>query len=142
MPEENQDVRWKQRFQSFRMAFEQLRIAVETQKSRELSDLEKQGLIKAFEFTHEIAWKTLKDFLEARGQTGIYGSRDATRAAFAAELIRDGDAWMEMIESRNLSSHTYNLFVANKVAASVADSYFQQFEHLAVDMQKLTELQP
>ena len=76
---------------------------------RDLSDLERQGLIQAFELTHELAWNTLKDFLAARGSSEkLYGSRDATRAAFAAELIEDGEAWMMMIEHRNESSHTYN----------------------------------
>jgi len=79
------DIRWIQRFQNFKRAFQQLSAAVELAEERDLSDLEQQGLIQAFEFTHELAWNTLKDFLEAHGTTvRIYGSRDATREAFAA----------------------------------------------------------
>ena len=98
-------------------------------KARELSDLERQGLIQAFEFTHELAWNTLKDFLTARGNSDkLYGSRDATRAAFAAELIADGEAWMKMIEHRNETSHTYNDDVAGKIMAAVQTLYVPAFE--------------
>jgi nucleotidyltransferase substrate binding protein (TIGR01987 family) len=58
-------------------------------------------VIQAFEFTHELAWNTLKDFLESCGEAGIYGSKDATRKSFAAGLIEDGETWMDMIQSRN-----------------------------------------
>ena len=76
---QNPDVRWRQRLQSFRKAFGQLSKAAAIAEGRELSELERQGLIKAFEFTHELAWKTMKDFLESRGTTKLYGSKDATR---------------------------------------------------------------
>ena len=135
---QNPDIRWKQRFQSFRKAFLQLFKAVEITKNRDLSDLEKQGLIQAFEFTHELAWKTLKDFLESRGEGDLYGSRDVTRRAFAAGLIEDGETWMEMIQSRNRSSHTYNETVANGIAAAVTADYadaFGRFEKRFLDLE-------
>lgn len=124
---ENPDVRWKQRFHSFLKAFAQLSGAVKVAEERGLSELEKQGLIQAFEFTHELAWKTLKDFLENRGDTGIYGSKDATRKAFAAGLIEDGEIWMEMIQNRNRSSHTYNEAIANDIARAITANYFESF---------------
>src|SRR5438309_466616 len=103
----NQDVRWIQRFDNFKRAFARLAEAAALAKQRELSPLEEQGLIQAFEFTHELAWNTLKDFLDSRGTTAkIYGSRDATREAFAAGMIENGEAWMQMIEHRNETSHT------------------------------------
>src|SRR5208283_6167014 len=101
------DIRWIQRFDNFKRAFARLAEAAALAKQRNLSELEQQGLIQAFEFTHELAWNTLKDFLESRGNAKIFGSKDATRAAFTAGLIADGAAWMEMIESRNKSTHTY-----------------------------------
>lgn len=123
------DIRWKQRFDNFKRAFGRLRDAAELSERRELSDLERQGLIQAFEFTHELAWNTLMDFLTSRGAADkIYGSRDATREAFAAELIEDGEAWMEMIRHRNDSSHTYNDDVAAKIMAAVLERYVRQFE--------------
>ena len=124
----NPDVRWIQRFHSFLKAFAQLRGAVKISEERALSELEKQGLIQAFEFTHELAWQTLKDFLENRGEIGIYGSKDATRKAFKAELIEDGETWMEMIQSRNRSSHTYNEAIANDIAKSITSDYFKSFK--------------
>ncbi|BDU51400.1 hypothetical protein HLVA_19690 [Haliovirga abyssi] len=83
---ENKDIRWIQRFSNFKRAFEQLKDAVELTKKRELSNLEKQGLIQAFEYTHELSWKVLKDFLESKGNQNIYGSRDAVKEAFKFNL--------------------------------------------------------
>lgn len=134
----NPDVRWRQRLQSFRKAFGQLSKAGALADERKLSDLEQQGLIQAFEFTHELAWNTLKDFLESRGESGLYGSKDATRAAFAKGLIDHGDAWMAMIKSRNDSSHTYNEDTANEMARAITSSYLPQFEKF---VQRFTELE-
>ena len=124
----NEDIRWIQRFQNFKRAFQLLSAAVELTKVRELSDLEQQGLIQAFEFTHELAWKTLKDFIESRGNAKIFGSKDATREAFTAGLISDGPAWMEMIESRNKSTHTYEGGTAEAIANLIISSYQPAFE--------------
>jgi nucleotidyltransferase substrate binding protein (TIGR01987 family) len=99
-------MRWLQRFQNFERALAQLERAVELSHQRGLSELERQGLLHVFEFTHELAWNTLKDFLKESGQSGIYGSRDATRSALAAGLIENGDLWMRMIASRNQTTHT------------------------------------
>ena len=124
----NADIRWMQRFDNFKRAFARLSEASALAKTRELSDLERQGLIQAFEFTHELAWNTLKDFLTARGSPDkLYGSRDTTRAAFAAELVEDGEAWMKMIEHRNESSHTYNDDVAGKIMDAVQARYVPAF---------------
>ena len=68
---------------------------------------EKEGTIQRFEFTHELAWKVMKDFLQDKGIQGIIGSKDATRLAFQNEIINDGQTWMDMIESRNKTVHTY-----------------------------------
>jgi nucleotidyltransferase substrate binding protein (TIGR01987 family) len=83
---------------------------------------------KAFEFTHELAWKALKDFLEARGAVSLYGSRDATREAFATGLIEDGETWMAMIQSRNQTSHTYDEETVHRIAAAILSTYLTQFE--------------
>ena len=78
----SQEVRWIQRANSFGRAFSRLEAAVKLTEQRELSDLEAQGLIQGFEYTHELAWKTLKNFLEAQGIVNLYDSRDTTRVAF------------------------------------------------------------
>ncbi|MHB1201177.1 MAG: nucleotidyltransferase substrate binding protein [Polaromonas sp.] len=125
------DIRWQQRLASFQRALAQLEAAVTLRQSRPLSELEQQGLIQAFEFTHELAWNVMRDYLRSLGQEGLLASRDSTRAAFAAGLIVDGETWMDMIISRNLSSHTYNLATANALTLKIAESYaalFVEFE--------------
>ena len=115
----NEDIRWIQRFQNYQQALVRLAEAVALSRQRALSDLEQQGLIQAFEFTHEMAWKTLKDFLEERGATEIFGSRDVTRKAFAEGLLEDGETWMDMIKARNLTSHTYKAEVAQDIVKDI-----------------------
>lgn len=119
-----------QRFNNFTKAFSRLREAVALAHRRPLTDLEEQGLIQAFEFTHEWAWSTVKDFLESRGLSGLYGSKDTTREAFRQGLLTNGETWMEMIRSRNLTSHTYNEAVARAIADAICNSYFGEFERL------------
>lgn len=131
------DVRWIQRFNHFTKALSQLCEAVALSRQRPLTKLEEQGLIQAFEFTHELAWNTLKDFLEERGVENLYGSRDTTRAAFKIGLIENGEAWMQMINSRNLTSHTYDETTATRIVSAVLGIYFAEFETL---QGKLTEL--
>lgn len=123
----NEDVRWQQRLQNYQHAKAALGRGVAVAHDRALSELEQQGLIQAFEFTHELAWKVMKDYLTAQGSTDITGSRDATRAAFAANLLTDGEVWMDMIRSRNLTSHTYNLDVACDIARQVKDRFWPAF---------------
>jgi nucleotidyltransferase substrate binding protein (TIGR01987 family) len=134
------DVRWIQRFENYRRALESLREAVQLARQRKLSRLEQQGLIQAFEFTHELAWNTLKDFLGARNHPSrVYGSRDATREAFAADLIEDGDVWMKMLESRNATTHTYAEAVADRIAEDILALYFPEFEKLRETLAELAE---
>lgn len=122
------DIRWIQRFGNFKRAYARLAAAAAQARQQKLSELEEQGLIQAFEFTHELAWNTLKDFLEARSPTEkIYGSRDTTRAAFAAGLITEGEIWMQMIEHRNQSSHTYNEAIAQSIVTAILSRYVLEF---------------
>ncbi len=110
--------------------------AVELSKERALSELEQQGLIQSFEFTHELSWKLLKDFLEYQGVSGIIGSRDAVRNAYNQALISNSDLWMEMIESRNLTSHTYNDETAKDIVKKICENYDPLFEALKTEMEK------
>jgi nucleotidyltransferase substrate binding protein (TIGR01987 family) len=121
------DVRWRQRFDNFQRALQVLERGVELARQRPLSELEQQGLIQGFEFSHELAWNLLKDYLQHQGITGIIGSRDATRLAFQNDLIRDGEGWMAMIKARNQSSHTYNLEQAQVIARDVVDRFAPLF---------------
>ena len=128
----NLDIRWQQRLDNFSNALQQLNAAVLLAEQRPLSLLEEQGLIKSFEFTHELAWKVMKDYFEFQGDNQITGSRDATRMAFKMQLIEAGEAWMEMIKSRNQTAHTYNHSIAKEIANHIVCVYiplFQQFQH-------------
>lgn len=135
MKKEN-DIRWQQRFSNFQKALEQLEKAINLCEERELSNLEKQGLIQAFEFTHELSWNVMKDFFEYQGDTTIFGSRDATREAFNKGIIRNGEGWMDMIRSRNKSSHTYNEEVAEEIALQITETYFPLFSEFAKMMKE------
>ena len=132
----DQDIRWQQRFANYKKALLQLQSAVELSTQRALSNLEKQGVIQAFEFTHELAWNMLKDYLQDQGNQNIKGSKDATREAFKVELIVDGEQWMAMIQSRNISSHTYNEHTADELVNVILKWYFPLFVELQTEMEK------
>ncbi|MDB4470892.1 nucleotidyltransferase substrate binding protein [Deltaproteobacteria bacterium] len=118
---------WQQQFSNFKKALKTLTDAVELSNQRPLSKLEQQGLIQGFEFTHELAWNVFKDYLEEQGYVGLIGSKNATRTAFKNELLADGDVWMDMIKARNLSSHTYNTEIAEKVATDILENFYPAF---------------
>lgn len=136
---DNQEIRWIQRVNSFGKAYERLKSAIELAEQRELSDLEAQGLIQGFEYTHEVAWKTMKNFLEAQGLLNLFGSRDTTRAAFKNGLIENGEIWMDMIEKRNLTSHTYDEETATEVVLIIRKDYFAEFEKLLLRLKQLMD---
>lgn len=123
------DIRWQQRFSNYKKAFAQLKRFID---KGDLSELEKQGLVKAFEYTYELSWNTLKDFLEYQGKSGLIGSRDVFREAFKENIIVDGEEWMDMLKSRNLTIHTYNEETADEITDKVFNSYFQLFCDLEI----------
>jgi nucleotidyltransferase substrate binding protein (TIGR01987 family) len=125
------DIRWKQRFQNYSRALQTLRRGVELAEQRPLSELEEQGLIQGFEFTHELAWKVLKDYLEEQGFVDLIGSKNATREAFKNGLIVEGQVWMDMIKARNLTSHTYNEEVADEIVKDILTRFFPAFVEMA-----------
>ena len=125
------DTRWKQRFHNYRKALKTLAEAAQLAETRALSNLEQQGLIQGFEFTHELAWNVLKDYLEEQGFVGIIGSKNATRQAFKNSLIADGEAWMDMIKARNQTSHTYNIELAEGIANDILLRFYPAFAALA-----------
>lgn len=118
------DKRWIQRFSSYKKALGQFGKAIELYNERALSELERQGLIQAFEFTQELSWKVMKDYFVEQGNTDITGAKDAFRAAFQVGLIDNGERWMNMIKSRNLSSHTYNEDIAEEIITQIVKFYY------------------
>jgi len=145
-----QDIRWQQRFGNYVKAFRKLEKAVRKIKEEYpiddagniddddfLDDIIKEGLIQRFEYTHELAWNVMKDFLKDAGNTNIFGSKDATREAFAAGLIEHGEVWMDMIMSRNKTSHTYNEETANDIFDKIINQYFEAFLQFKNRMEQL-----
>lgn len=121
---EKNDIRWQQRFSNYQKALAQMK---EFFEQPQLNRREEQGLVKAFEYTYELAWNTLKDFLEYQGLGEIVGSRDAFRKAFSEGVVKDGHVWMRMIESRNKTSHTYNEETAKEIVESVRSEFYPAF---------------
>jgi nucleotidyltransferase substrate binding protein (TIGR01987 family) len=135
------DIRWQQRFSNYIKAFEKLEEGVHyiTQNSEniksKLSEIIEEGLVQRFEYTHELAWKVMKDYAEYQGNNSIGGSRDATREALGLKLISTGDVWMDMIQSRNETSHTYNNVIAQMVVKKIITDYFPAFRSFKKTME-------
>jgi len=131
------DIRWKQRFPNYKKALATLGKGVQQYHDKGLSELEKQGLIHGFEFTHELSWKVMQDFLKDKGEVNIYGSKDATRLAFNRGLLTNGEAWMNMIADRNLSSHTYQEEISEQILLRIVTIYFDLFINFGNKMNEL-----
>lgn len=136
MANSDKDIRWQQRLQSFKKALKQLRKFV---AKGDLNELEEQGAIQAFEYTYELAWLVLKDFLVYQGHTEIYGSRDAIKKAFEVGLIEDGKTWMDAYVSRTKTSHTYNEETAKEFVNAIMSDYYILFTKLEKKMEELLE---
>ena len=124
MNDQKQDIRWRQRFSNFTKAYGQL---LEFLELAELNKFEKQGLIKAFEYTFELAWKTLQDLLKDEGYKNVVGPRSVIEQSFQVGYILDGEGWMEMLSRRNEASHTYQEEVAERIAAQIAEEFSELY---------------
>jgi nucleotidyltransferase substrate binding protein (TIGR01987 family) len=117
---ENKEPRWKQRFENFEKAFLFLQTIV---KQDALTPIEIAGLVQAFEFTFELGWKTIKDYLYEQGIETQY-PRQTIKEAFKTNIITDGHEWMDMLEKRNELSHTYNQEVAQRAVEKIVHHYY------------------
>ncbi len=138
-----EDIRWKQRFVNYKKAFAQLQKAFEVLYSNEYSedefDLLREGLIQRFEYTHELAWKVLKDYAEFQGYSDeIRGSRDAFRYGLQVKLIND-DVWLDSIADRNITSHSYDSETADNVFTNIENLYFPLFKDFEKSIEKCLE---
>ena len=116
----NKEIRWKQRFQNFTKALYQLEEGVSIHNP---SELEKQGVIQRFEFTFELSWKVIKDYLESKG-LDIQFPRDVIKNAYQTNIIQYGQEWITMLEKRNLLSHTYDERVAEEAYSNICAKYY------------------
>lgn len=124
----DEDTRWKQRYSNYKKALAQLEQFLEKQ---ELNEMEEQGLIQAFEYTFELAWKTLQDFLgETSGYPDIRGPRPTITHSFNDGLISNGEKWMEMLKDRNRTVHTYDESIAKEIVKAIRTEYIHLFTEL------------
>ena len=126
----NPDIRWKQRFQNFDRAFVLLRQAMENGPDA-LNQLEKEGATQRFKYCFELAWKTVKDYLEEGGFVfTIITPRQVLNDAFAAKIIGDGQVWSDMLDQRNLLSHTYDFSRFEQAVEAIHARYLASIETL------------
>jgi nucleotidyltransferase substrate binding protein (TIGR01987 family) len=127
--------RWIYRFDNYKRAFSLLREAIESMESRELSQLEKEGIIQRFEYTWELAWKLLKDYLDHSGVVlETVTPAAAIKAAFSAKIISNGEVWMKALDARNKMSHTYNFKTFEATIAAIKADYLGVLDNLYMDM--------
>jgi nucleotidyltransferase substrate binding protein (TIGR01987 family) len=128
----DQDIRWRQRFSNFERAFLLLQEAL---KIEHPSIIERAGLIQFFEMAFELSWKMLKDYEEAEGFS-VKTPKEAIKQAFQAGLIANGHDWMEALQDRNLTSHTYNEQIAIAVEQRIRNQYYPLLLTLYQDFQE------
>jgi nucleotidyltransferase substrate binding protein (TIGR01987 family) len=131
------DIRWKQRFANFENAYIVFRRALERHEAEPGDEIIQMGLVQAFEFTYELAWNTIKDYLENEGFGEFQGSKQVIRAAFQAKLIDDAEQWMESVKKRNLTSHTYNNLVLGEGIDFITKTFSPLVIKLYEDLKKL-----
>lgn len=124
-----QNLRWVERFENFEKAKKNLSIAKDYIAQNGITDIAIMALVQAFEITFELAWKTQKDYLEYNG-IKVNTPRETIKEAFQSNIIEDGQIWIDMMESRNKTSHTYNVEFANQLAHEILEKYIPQFENL------------
>jgi nucleotidyltransferase substrate binding protein, HI0074 family len=124
---ENQDVRWKQRFQNYEKVLSHLSAALQL---TEPDMLQMAGIIQFFEMSYELAWNVLKDYLEEQGFTDVKSPRNAIKKAFEIGLIEDGHAWMDLLLDRNLTSHAYDEEKVNEIERLIYQKYFPLLSRL------------
>lgn len=118
---DTKDVRWKQRFQNFDRAFVLLRSAFEDKKISDFSALEQEGIIQRFEYTYELAWKTMKDYLQDNGNVILpeITARSVIKEAYATNMIDDGQVWIDMMLHRNILAHCYDFSIFQEVLIAI-----------------------
>lgn len=119
------EIRWRQRFDNFQKAFLLLKEALEEKPIDEYSKLEQEGIIQRFEYTFELAWKTIKDKLFYEGYDEKT-QRAVIRRAFEVEFITEEDTeiWLDSLDKRNILSHTYNEDAAREALEAIRDNYY------------------
>ena len=131
--------KWLERLSTFKNAIARMAEVVELSKQRTLNQFERDSLIKRFEFTYEMAWKLMMSFEKENGVTELLGSKDVVRTAFSMSLIDNGEAWLEMIDDRNKTSHLYDEEMAADVVDGIINTYYPLFMELQNKMDQIAQ---
>ena len=126
----NEDIRWIQRFNNYRKALARLIEAVTLAEERDLSDLEQQGLIQGFEFTCDMGWKTLQDYIVHHGYVGEREKPVKIIIDAAARGIVNEKNWRKLYQARCKTSHSYDEAIADAIAENIFDTYHSLFIQL------------
>jgi nucleotidyltransferase substrate binding protein (TIGR01987 family) len=127
---ENMDIRWKQRFENFDRAYTKFKMALEYHLKEPDHELFQLALIQTFEFTFELGWKTVKDYLSYSGISKVTLPREVIKHGFQNRIIDDGQMWIDMMQDKNLMAHTYSEENAKKALGKITDSYHAGIEQL------------
>ena len=122
--------RWQQRFENLNKAFLKLNKAVVRYKASPEDELMGMALIQAFEFSFELSWKTLKDYLKHEGVLEATTPRQVIKQAFHFQLIENGQIWIDMLENRNLLSHAYSEESALQAHQLIVNTYADEIKQL------------
>ena len=117
------DIRWLQRFDNLKKAYARFRKALDAHLADPRNDLIQMALVQAFEFTFELSWKTVKDYLAYNGIKKLTLPRDIIKEGFAHRIIEDGQQWIDMMMDRNLMAHTYSEENAQQAVAHIVERY-------------------
>lgn len=127
------DIRWKQRFQNFENAYNTMCRTLKRYRREPEDEVVRIALVQTFEFTFELAWNTMKDFLENEGFVRIGSSKQVIRTAFQAGIITEGEKWMSVVQKRNLASHTYNQIILNETVQYIVEEFYPLVNKLYED---------
>lgn len=120
------EIRWKQRFENFDKSYKLLK---KYSNKPITTELERAGIIQFFEMTFELAWKVLKDYLESEGYT-VKSPRETVKQAFQIGVIDNGHVWIDALSNRNLTTHTYDEELANKMTNEILSAYIPELEKM------------
>ncbi len=127
------EIRWIQRFSNFKKATAQLS---EFMEKGDLNKFEVQGLVQCFEYTFELAWKTMRDYLNQEGFS-VKTPREAIKTAFQIQLVNEGHIWIDALEKRNLLAHTYDERRAKEAEHLIKTKYYKAIKDLNAKLEEL-----
>ncbi|HAS80237.1 MAG TPA: nucleotidyltransferase [Fusobacteriaceae bacterium] len=125
--------RWDERISDYENALERLKESIEESKIINSSTI-RDGVIQRFEFTLELSWKVMKFFLNSEGLMDAKAPRSTIRTGFNNEIIKDAKLWIDMIEDRNLTTHTYSQSISDEIYEKIVSSYYGELKKFFLEI--------